>query len=142
MSERPPHKLAELTAYVYGRDTPEQRADFEAHLQTCAECQADLERARRLMPYANELLQKPPDTSVDGMMRLMERAEREIKTERAERRARKAHRRPWILAGATLAAAAAAALLLLYSLSNPSHIYAAPPRPGIDGGLAGAKRPG
>jgi len=136
MSGRSSHKLAELTAYVYGRATPAEREAFEAHLRDCPDCLADLERVRRLLPYANARLREPPDTSIDGIMRLMERAEREIKADRAESRARRVRRRPWIFAGATLAvaAAAAAALLLLHPVENPAYIVAAPPKPTVDGG--------
>ena len=68
------HKLEELTAYVYGQGTPAERAAFELHLRDCPDCRADVERLQRLLPFAHAELRKPPDTSVDGMMRLMERA--------------------------------------------------------------------
>ena len=86
MRDSPPHKLDELVAYVYGEATPEERAAFEAHLGDCPDCRADVERLRRLLPYAHAQLRKPLDTSVDGMMRLMEAAERELQATRAASR--------------------------------------------------------
>jgi anti-sigma factor RsiW len=135
MRDSPPHKLDELVAYVYGEGTPGERAAFEAHLGDCPDCRADVERLRRLLPYAHAQLRKPLDTSVDGMMRLMEAAERELQATRAEKDASRARRRPWILAGATLAlaAAAAAVFLLVHPVKKPRDDVAAPRR-NIDGG--------
>jgi anti-sigma factor RsiW len=135
MSDGPSHKLAELTAYYYGEGTAKERAQFENHLADCPECQADLARIRALIPKINQRLREPLDTSIDAMMRLMDRAERDLQVERAALRDKKARRRPWILAGATLAAiAAASALLLVTQLSNPRDMTAGPKPPTVDGG--------
>ena len=130
------HKLQELTAYVYGEGTAAERAAFELHLRECPECRADVERLQRLLPYAHAQLRKPPDTSVDGMMRIMERAERELQATRAEKDASRARRRPWILVGATLAVAAAvvAAVLLIHPTAQLRDVVYGPPPPGVDGG--------
>jgi anti-sigma factor RsiW len=135
MSRLPPHKLAELTAYVYGEGTPEERAAFEKHLAECPDCPGDLERLRKLLPLAHERLRQPLDTSVDAMMRLMDRAERDLLAERAALREKRARRRPWIIAATTLAAiAAASAILLVTRLYNPRDLTAGPIPPAVDGG--------
>jgi anti-sigma factor RsiW len=135
MSDSASHKLAELTAYYYGGGTAKEREEFEKHLATCPDCQADLARMRELIPKIEQRLRQPLDTSVDAMMRLMDRAERDLLASRAARRERSARRRPWVIAGATLAAiAAASALLLVSRLFNPSDLTAGPNPPAADGG--------
>ncbi len=136
MSETPSHKLEERTAYYYGEGSPEERAAFEAHLATCPDCQASLARMRELIPKVNERLQKPLDTSVDGMLKIMDRAERDLLAERAVLPERRTGRRTWALAVATLAVIAAASVLLLFlrAWSNPREIAAAPEPPTSDGG--------
>jgi anti-sigma factor RsiW len=139
MSRLPRHKLAELTAYVYGEGTPKERAAFEKHLAECPDCPGDLERLRKLLPLAHELLRQPLDTSIDAMMRLMDRAERDLLAERAALRERKAKRRPWIIAATTLALATTAAVLLLSQMREPE-TTAGPIPPVVDGGSDGGDR--
>jgi anti-sigma factor RsiW len=117
MSEN--HRLVELTAYVYGTATPEERAAFEAHLKECPDCPADLERVRKLLPQANDLLRKPPDTSVEGMMRLMDRAERELKAGGFPPEKRVS---PWLwgATAVTLAAVLAVTAFLMMRLQSSS----------------------
>jgi anti-sigma factor RsiW len=117
MSVRPPHRLAELTAYVYGEGTPEDRAAFEEHLENCPECQADLAQLERVLPNVHARLRAPLDTSVDGMLALMARAERELQDTRDDGRAQAKRRVSFALAAGALALAAilAVAVFLLPS---------------------------
>ncbi len=131
MSETPSHKLEELTAYYYGEGTPEERAAFEAHLATCPDCQANLARMRELIPKVNERLRQPLDVSVDGMLKIMDRAERDLQAEKASRPERKSWR-PWILIGTGVAVAVIAAAFVLVQMRERD--IASPIPPAIDGG--------
>jgi anti-sigma factor RsiW len=128
--------LAELTAYYHGEGTPEARAAFEKHLADCPECQAALARLREMIPKVSARLREPLDNSVDAMMHLMERAERDLEADRAHRLEASARRRPLIFAVAALAAVVMASLLLLLmsSLLHPETQTAPPRPPAIDGG--------
>src|SRR5262249_1628954 len=118
-----------------GEGTPESRVEFEKHLAECPECQASLERLKALVPRVNERLREPLDTSVDGMMRLMQRAQEELNTQRAEQTSRR--RRVWVLVGAALAFAVAATALVLLTrpqtAPNRERVYSPTP-PNADGG--------
>jgi anti-sigma factor RsiW len=135
MSDPSPHRLAELTVYVYGEGTPEERAAFEQHLAGCPECPADVERLKALLPLAHARLREPLDTSVDGMLRLMECAERELQDGRAERAARAVPRWTWVVAAATVVIALAVGAFLFARLPpNPGNVIYAPEPPVEDGG--------
>ena len=44
----PDHKFELLNAYLDGELNPQQRRKFEAHLESCEECQAELESLESL----------------------------------------------------------------------------------------------
>jgi anti-sigma factor RsiW len=133
MSDDPSHKLAELTAYYYGEGTAKERAAFEKHLADCPDCQAHLTRMRETIPKIEQRLRQPLDTSVDAMMRLMDRAERDLLAERAGLREKRARRVSWVLIATTIAVAAVAAGLVLLQMRSPD-VSAGPIPPTVDGG--------
>jgi len=135
MSDPASHKLAELTAYVYEEGSPEERAAFEQHLAGCPDCQADLARLKALLPQAHTRLRQPLDTSVDGMLRIMERTERDLQAGRLEREASAIPRWTWVVAAATVVIALAVGAFLFARLPpNPGNVVYAPEPPGADGG--------
>jgi anti-sigma-K factor RskA len=101
-------------AYVLGALPPQERAEFETHLQTCDECAArviELSGMRELLATVSldELTDDLPDTLLPGLVR---RA-------RAER-----NRRRWVTTG--LAGLAAACLVALAVAVWPSNSPAGP----------------
>jgi anti-sigma factor RsiW len=128
----PHHKLGELTAYVYGEGTPEERAAFEAHTRDCPDCAADLERVRQQLPVAEAKLRQPPDTSVEGMMSLIERAEHDITVGRILIPERRVSPWLWAFTGAVLVLVMFATAIFMVRLQNAAHEVYVPPH--IDGG--------
>ena len=51
------HRYADALAYVQDHFTPAEKAAFEAHVSTCAECQASVALARKLLPALQEALE-------------------------------------------------------------------------------------
>jgi anti-sigma factor RsiW len=128
----PHHKLGELTAYVYGEGTPEERAAFEAHVRDCPDCAADLERVRQLLPLVQARLRQPPDTSVEGMMSLIERAEHDITVGRILVPEKHVSPWLWLATGAVLAMVMFATAIFMVRLQNASHEVYVPER--VDAG--------
>jgi anti-sigma factor RsiW len=91
-SEDHEERLMQAMAY-YGHDlSPEETAEFEAHLATCAECQEILQVARAGLPFAEALLAFEPKHTLDEQMARFEamRAER-AKRKPVARPAREVH---------------------------------------------------
>ena len=51
------HRYDDALAYVQDHFTPAEKAAFEAHVSTCAECQASVALARKLLPALQEALE-------------------------------------------------------------------------------------
>jgi len=51
------HRYDDALAYVQDHFTAAEKAEFEAHLATCAECQQSVALARKLLPALQEALE-------------------------------------------------------------------------------------
>jgi anti-sigma factor RsiW len=86
-SEDHQERLMQAMAY-YGHDlSPDETAEFEAHLATCDECQEMLQVARAGLPFAEALLSFEPKHTLDEQMARFEAL-------RAEKAKRKPSSRP------------------------------------------------
>jgi predicted anti-sigma-YlaC factor YlaD len=112
-SEDHEERLMQAMAY-YGHDlSPEETAEFEAHLATCDECREMLEVARTGLPFAEALLAFEPKHTLDEQMARFEamRAER-AKGTPVTRPAREVHLHVNVWIGALLALAMGAIAFL------------------------------
>jgi anti-sigma factor RsiW len=142
MADRPKlhdDRLEQAMAYYGGDLSPEEAAEFEAHLASCPGCQEALRLAKAALPLAEQLLAFTPKRSIDEQVARFEAMVEEKR--RKEWRARPSRRRLWvgIAVGAAAAAAAAFAVFRVAGPGTvPGEVYA-PPRPdaGIDAGSDG-----
>jgi anti-sigma factor RsiW len=109
----------------YGNDlSPEERAEFEQHLATCAECQALLEKAKQFLPTAERMLAASskftPRHTIDEQVARFER----MVAEERDSEKQSAVRMRWSLA---LAAA------VLVALAGVAFVVLSRPRPAKDG---------
>ncbi|HWD05589.1 MAG TPA: zf-HC2 domain-containing protein [Amycolatopsis sp.] len=110
---------AQLGAYVLGALEPEEAAEFERHLATCAQCRAELEDFRAMREALDEV---PPEAFLDGPPEggdlLLQRTMRQIRADEQPAAARvtapahRADRRGRRRGGAVVAAAAVAVVAL------------------------------
>jgi hypothetical protein len=111
----PERPLREVTAYLHDELSPEEKAAFEAHLPTCADCQDSVRIGKLVFPRFYELLaaDRRPRTNADLLAMLDEaqgKLDAEKRAEAAAARQWPARRRwapvlPWLVAGAAIAAA-------------------------------------
>jgi anti-sigma factor RsiW len=125
-------RLEQLMDYYAGDVAGEARAEFEAHLEACEECQTTLRRAKEVLPFAEAYLAFKPKYTVDEQVARFEAmaAERD--------RAGKREPRRWglwlgLALGATAAVVVAMAWLRQAPVVHPGQeIYA--PEQTTDGG--------
>jgi anti-sigma factor RsiW len=130
-------RLEQVVAYYGGDLTGAEKAEFEAHLATCEECQRALQLARKALPVAEDMLAFKPKRTIDEQVARFEAMWAEkTKAERQVTRARAAPSRLWLTL-VTMAVAAAVALLLYWMLprllvQRGEDVYA--PQQSHDGG--------
>jgi anti-sigma factor RsiW len=127
------HRSDEITSYLSETLEPEVRAELEAHLESCEECQAETEAQNALFAQVNEALVVKPKHTIDEQVA---RFEKIVAAERAQKRLKVRHklrrRLLWqIPVGVAVAAmlAVVAAQLLRAPAQRPDQIMAAPHKP-------------
>ena len=136
MSDAPKdHRREELLAYEQGFLTDEERAELEAHLRDCSECQATLERVKRFLPALDKALASVVISDEEMLARV-----------KAQLRAKQAQPAGFFtrmqLAWLVLAAAAASVIFIVVQplmRQGTSGVVAAPQRP--SGVVAAPRRP-
>ena len=104
---------ADVAAYALGALSEEDSRRFEAHLETCEMCRADLEGLRPVvtaLPAAAEPVSPPPELR-DRIMRVVEGEARDAQRER--KRGERKHRRGFLSLRPLPALAAACTLILV-----------------------------
>ena len=122
----PPHapRLDDAIAYHYGELSPEARAEFETHLETCPACRHAVATANVVFPALPAVLAaRKRRRTTDEILALMDAEQRRLDAEERVARARPRRWPFWVLGGAV--AAAAAALLIAHF----TPMLAAPKRP-------------
>jgi anti-sigma factor RsiW len=132
------HRSDEITSYLSETLEPEERAAFEAHLQTCADCQDELEAQKALFARVNEaLFIKPKHTIAEQVARF----EKIVAAERATKRRKLRQRLMWqVPLGIAVAAALAVgvASALRQPAQRPDQIMAKPQPPQQPGQILAA----
>jgi anti-sigma factor RsiW len=104
-----------LGAYVLGHLDAEEKAGLEAHLEGCADCQAELETlggVAKLLPNADPVrFESAPEPSAELGRRIFEKVNAERKAEKKRRRRRRQF--GFGFGGVAVAAAAAALALVI-----------------------------
>lgn len=111
------HPLEHLAPYVDGALNPQERADVDEHLRSCARCRAEVEAAARARAAVRALPETPVPDIASGFAPERVAALRRVPSGRTTAR--------WARAVPALAAAAVVALVALVA-----------PRIGGDGGVA------
>jgi anti-sigma factor RsiW len=65
--------LEQAMLYRNGDMTPEEKAAYEPHLATCAECQRSIATANKVMPFVNAHLAFKPKRTVDEQVAKFDR---------------------------------------------------------------------
>jgi predicted anti-sigma-YlaC factor YlaD len=125
-------RLEQLMEYYAGDVAGEARAELEAHLEGCQECQTTLKQAKEVLPFAEAYLAFKPKRTIDEQVARFEAmwAERDRVKEREPRR--------WglwlgLALGAATAVVVAIAWLRQGSVVHPGQEIYAPQR-AKDGG--------
>jgi hypothetical protein len=107
-----------LGAYALGHLDAEEKAGLEAHLEGCAECQAELETlgsVAKLLPNADPVrFESAPEPSAELGRRIFQKVTAERKAEKKRRR----RRRQFGFGGVAVATAAAALALVIIPGGN------------------------
>jgi anti-sigma factor RsiW len=74
MAKKTGHRFEDALGYVQDFLAPAEKADFEAHLATCAECQESVAFARVFVPALNQALTAPAQLT-NAQLLAMVRAE-------------------------------------------------------------------
>jgi hypothetical protein len=121
----PERPLREAAAYLHDELTPEEKAAFEAHLPTCADCQESIRVGRFVFPRVYELLaaDRRPRSDAD-LLALLDQAQGEVDAEKHTEAPRPQPapvptRRPWTFVIPWLVGGLALAAALLVLLSRP-----------------------
>ncbi len=105
------HRLDDVAAYHDREMSPEQNAEFEAHLSTCAECQTDLRAARAALgSYDAVVSARPAPFDADAAMARLRQGQAQARRARLRRRV--------VWAGSIGLAAAAAVLVAVAMLAG------------------------
>jgi len=123
------HRSDEITSYLSETLEPETRAELEAHLDDCQECQAEVEAQKALFSQVNEVLAVKPKRTIDEQVA---RFEKIVAQERARAVAVRRRRLRWELPlGIAVAAALAAMAVIAWhgASTRPDQIMAAPRKP-------------
>jgi anti-sigma factor RsiW len=123
------HRSDEITSYLSETLEPEERAKLEAHLDTCEECQSEVEAQKALFSQVNEVLAVKPKRTIDEQVA---RFEKIVAQERAQAVAVRRRRLRWELPlGIAVAAALAAMAVIAWhgASTRPDRIMAAPRKP-------------
>jgi len=132
--------LEQAMAYYGGDLSPEEAAQFEAHLATCPGCQEALRMAKAALPLAEQLLAFKAKHTIDEQVKRFEALVEEKR--RAESRARTSRLRLWLGLAFGTAVAAAATFALMRIGPNvplPNQVYAPEPPQTPDAGLDGGR---
>jgi anti-sigma factor RsiW len=114
-------RLEQAMAYYGGDLSPEERAEFEAHLASCAECTEALRLAKVAFPAVEQVLGFTPKHSIDEQVARFEARvrERDEKSRAVSTAASTRPRRARLWVGLAVAAAVAAIALLVFLRMTP-----------------------